>query len=271
MSSSSPSPDLEPASVAPAASRAADRLAFSLWIPAAVAATVCLAVGLVLEARDVGRWAVIAATGSFVVYGVDRLRDLRRDRDPSPRRTEFIERNVIGFRVALGLAAIGLVAAAAGASHEALALCATLGALGLLHRRLKRVPAIKSLYVSTAWTGICVGLPWLDTPDGSSAPGLWAVAILFPAFWSNLVASNLRDDEAALDPTPALHLARAAAAAAVILALFTPAPLRVLAWVPAAELLALLRFRTTEHYGHLAIDGALAAGALLALGQHFAT
>ena len=271
MSSSSPSPDLESASGDPAASRAADRLAFSLWIPAAVAATVCFAVGLVLEARDVGRWAVIAATGSFVVYGIDRLRDLPRDRDPSPRRTEFIERNVIGFRVALGLALISLVPAAAGASREALALCAALGGLGLLHRRLKRVPAIKSVYVSTAWTGICVGLPWLDTTGDPSTPGLWAVAILFPAFWSNLVASNLRDDEAALDPTPALRLARAAAAAAVTLALFAPPPLRVLGWIPAAELLALLRFRPTEHYGHLAIDGALAAGALAALAQHSLT
>ena len=196
---------------------------------------------------------------------------IRRVNDPAPRRTEFIQRNVIGFRVALGLAAISLAQAAAGASREALVLCAVLGALGLLHRRLKRVSAIKSVYVSTAWTGICVGLPWLDTTSDPSTPGLWAIGILFPAFWSNLVASNLRDDEAALDPTPALNLARAAAAAAVTLALCAPPPLRILAWIPAAELLALLRFRPTEHYGHLAIDGALAAGALTALVQHSLT
>ena len=242
----------------------ADRVAFTLWLPAAVAATLSTAVGTVIEAVDLGRWAALAASGCFVVYGVDRLRDLDRDRHTSPRRTAFIERNLTGFRIALAAATAVLGITAVGSSTASLTLCVAIGGLGLLHRRLKRLPALKSLYVSIAWTGICVGLPWLAAPTATASDAVALTAVLFPTFWANLVASNLRDDEAAVRPTRALALARIALVLALAAALVSDT-LAPLAWIPAFELLALATFRPTEHYGHLAVDGALLAGGLATL------
>ena len=44
----------------------------------AVGAAIAAAVGDALSSSEVGRWASMAAAGSFVVYCVDRLRDLER-------------------------------------------------------------------------------------------------------------------------------------------------------------------------------------------------
>ena len=44
-----------------------------------------------------------------------------------------------------------------------------------------------------------------------------------------------------------------------------PGALTPLVWIPTAELVALAFFRPTERYGHLAVDGALLAGALATL------
>lgn len=257
-------PETAPASAGRATSLA-DRLAFTLWLPAAVAAALSTAVGRVLAAEDLPRWAILAASGSFVVYGIDRLRDLPRDRHTSPRRTAFIERNHRAFRIALVVAGVALALTALGSPPAALALCAALGGLGLLHRRLKRLPALKSVYVSLAWTGICVGLPWLAAPAATPNALLALTAILFPTFWANLVASNLRDDEAAIRPARALGLARGALILALAATGLGPRELIPLAWIPALELLALARFRPTEHYGHLVVDGALLAGGLASL------
>lgn len=264
-----PSPSIppEPTSTGRArlSSQMADRIAFTLWVPPAIGFVLAAAVGRVLHADEVGRWALIAAAGSAVVYGIDRLRDLERDRRTSPRRTAFIERNARVFRVALVAAAALLAIAAVGAPPAALALCGLLGVVGLLHRRLKGIPALKSLYVSFAWTGVCVGLPWLATPDRPALVGAACAAILFPTFWANLVASNLRDDEAQIGPETALSLARAALVLALAVAWLAPTTIAPLAWIPAAELLALFAFRPTEHYGHLGVDGALLAGGLATL------
>ena len=248
--------------ITPRATSLADRLAFSLWLPAAIAAALTAAVGRLVAAEELGRWAVLTASGSFVIYGIDRLRDLARDRRTSPRRTAFIERNRTAFAIALAIAGLLFVLAAAGSPPATLTLCGIFGSVGLLHRRLKRLPALKSVYVSIAWTGICVGLPWVAAPEATSREALALTAILFPTFWANLVASNLRDDEAALGPAPALGLARGALVLALCMSWLAPGDFAPLAWVPALELLALARFRPTEHYGHLAVDGALLAGGL---------
>ena len=58
--------------------------------------------------------------------------------------------------------------------------------------------------------------------------------------------------------------ARAAALVLVSLALLAPAGARGLAFVPAATLLALLRFRPDERHGLVVVDGALLAGGLVA-------
>ena len=250
---------------APPPTTMADRLAFTSWLPAGVAAALTTAVGVVVGADDTLRLAVLTASGTFVVYALDRLRDFDRDRHTSPRRTAFIERNQRVFRVAVLVAALALVVSALHTPPTSLVLCASLGGLGLLHRRLKHAAALKSLYVSVAWTGICVGLPWLAAPNAPPNEAAAVTALLFPTFWANLVASNLRDDEAAIAPGRALTLARGALLLALAAAAFVPPSLAALAWVPAFELLALARFRPTEHYGHLAVDGALLAGGLATL------
>ena len=113
--------------------------------------------------------AVLAAAGCTIVYALDRLRDRDRDRATAPRRTAFVDRH----RRALG----GITAAAAAVGALCLLradpgvwlLCAALGAPGLMHRRLKRFAAAKTLYVSLAWTGVCVGLPWVGLAPRLSA------------------------------------------------------------------------------------------------------
>ena len=60
----------------------------------------------------------------------------------------------------------------------------------------------------------------------------------------------------------ALTIARALGALALGAALLGPSALRPFAWIPAVLLVALVAWRPTEHYGHLAVDGALLAGAL---------
>ena len=152
-------------------------------------------------------------------------------------------------------------------STVSLLLCAVLGGAGVLHRRLKHIGQAKTLYVSLAWTGVCVGLPWLGLA-GPHEPktGLGLAALLFPAFAANLVASNLRDDETHWlrdRPAAALHVARALAVAGLVAALLGPAETRPFAWIPAALAVALAAYRPTEHYGHLAVDGALLLGTLV--------
>ncbi|MGY8737522.1 MAG: hypothetical protein ACKVIW_08395, partial [bacterium] len=69
----------------------ADALAFSALFPAAIAFTFSLVSSRALDSdltsREKLHFAVLAAAGSFVVYGIDRLRDRQRDRQTSPLRT----------------------------------------------------------------------------------------------------------------------------------------------------------------------------------------
>lgn len=250
-------------------SAVSDGLAFSNLLPAAIAFALAWISSHTLSAPTPTTWSALAASGAFVVYGVDRLRDVVPDRLTSPRRTQFIERNLRTFRAAIGLAAGILGTCMISAPLCVIGLCATVGTIGLLHRRLKRFAALKTLYVSIAWTAICVGIPWITARVGEEpTPACWLAAILFSAFVANLIASNLRDDEAQ-SPWNArirpLMLARAAAALGLALAILAPSELHSLAFIPLAELLALAFYRPTETYGHLAVDGALLLGALPAL------
>ncbi len=79
----------------------------------------------------------------------------------------------------------------------------------------------------------------------------------------------MRDGEAAiahLGPRLPLRIARALATLGIVLGAFAPPPVRPLAAVPAATLASLLGFRPSERYGLIVVDGALLAGALLAIG-----
>ena len=248
-----------------------DALAFSPLIPATLAFVLThdVAVAIAPQASPGARaeLAALAGAGAAVVYGLDRLRDRDRDRETSPKRTAFVERQrpiLVAATIAAALVAIALATRVA---SEVVMACTAIGAAGVLHRRLKRFAAVKTLYVSLAWTAVCVGVPWLgltgDTDGREVALALGAA--LFPCFVANLIASNLRDGESHWhrdDPERGLVAARILVAVACAAALLGPPPARVFACVALASALALARYRRTEHYGHLAIDGSLLAGAL---------
>jgi 4-hydroxybenzoate polyprenyltransferase len=248
------------------AERLLDACVFSsIWL-ALVAAALTAASSRALGAKPSLHAVALAAFGTLVVYNVDRLRDVERDRTTAPRRTAFVERHRDGL-LALTLVS-GLAAAALGlaAGWCAVALLAPVLTAGLLHRRLKRLASLKPLYVVAAWLAVVVGLPWCFAAAPSHAG--WVLAVLGGAMLANAIASNVRDREAGAartGPVRALARARAAALVGLVLALAAPPAVRSLAAVPALTLAVLARFRPGEDYGLVWVDGALLAGALLAL------
>lgn len=243
-----------------------ERLAFlSLWVAAAAAALCAAASRALGVAIDPGTLA-LAAAGTLVVYNVDRLRDTGSDRDTAPRRTAFVERR---GSVLIALAALGALASAAlawRAGPRVLLVLAPVAALGFLHRRLKGYAWCKPFYVAGAWTAVAVGLPAVG--GGAPRQVVWVAGVIATTILANVVASNLRDDEAPSARFGArvpLRLARGLALAALVLALLAPAPVRPLFLIPLATLAALAPFHPGELYGLVTVDGALLLGALASL------
>jgi len=256
-----------------------DALAFSSTLAALVAGGLVtlatLAFGLPVEARVVG----LATAGTLVVYNIDRLRDRTRDRQRAPKRTAFVDRNH-GLLIAMtGLGAALCAACALGLAPTAWALCSVVFVTGLFHRRLKGVRGIKTAYLTLCWLAIVSGLPllahWPPTWPGG-ARFYWVVTTLGCALLANLVASNLdrqRADEGMrwVDPSRRLGPAIAIAGLGVGMGVVAPEGLRALACVPAAEFIALTRFRAGEDDGALVVDGALLIGVGGAIAMAWAT
>jgi hypothetical protein len=263
-------PDRSPDALRPV-DRLLDAIAYSSVVPSAIAGSLVLAAASALAGGrreydlEQALGALLAVCGAIVVYGLDRLRDTDRDRRTSPRRTAFVERNARALATLVGVATIGVGITLALLPLRVAALALTVGLVGLLHRRLKIWAAIKTLYVSAAWVAIGVGIPWLIRGGEGVA---WLVSIYFASLTANLIASNLRDDEAQLlqgRPGSVLAVARLCAAMGLVLALAAPAAQQPLLWIPLCELAALVGYRASERYGHLAVDGALLVGAGLSL------
>ncbi len=242
---------------------ALDALAFSsVWLAAAGGA-LCAASSLAMGFPPALPVVAIACAGTLVVYTVDRLRDLERDRATTPARSAFVARHarvLTGLATAATLVALGL---AGTLGTRPVLLLAPVLALGLAHRRLKRLPFAKAAYVAAAWLAVVVGLPAVVAAGETNLR--WVAILLAAALLANAIASNVRDGEAAisrLGPRRPLRIARALAA----LGALAPPPVRPLAAVPAAILAALLGFRPSERYGLIVVDGALLAGALVAIG-----
>jgi len=249
--------------------RAADAFAFSSGLAASIGASLSLVASGALGVSNPASWAFLAGSGTFIIYSLDRLRDLDRDRAISPLRTAFVLRNRPRLYAAVCIAAIGFVATLLLAPPSIILLCLAIGLVGLFHRRLKQAAALKTAYVSLAWVAGCVGIPWLASGHASGGP--WIAGILLASLAANLIASNLRDGRGeAREPTDrgdtaqVLWLARGMAVLAITIALISPAALRALVWIPICEGLTLARFRPTERYGQIAVDGGLLVGALLA-------
>ncbi len=246
--------------------RLLDALVFSsLWL-AGAAAALCVATSLAVGVRPRATPAAVAALGTLAIYNADRLRDLPRDRETAPDRSAFVARHAAALRVLAGISAAAATLLALHLGRRAIALLAAVLVVGLLHRRLKRLALLKAIYLVLAWLAVVVGLPALDAPRLRDVG--WALALVGAALFANAVASNVRDREAAaarFGAARALRVARLAAAGGGALGAVAPAALAPLAAVPLATWAALLGFRGGERYGLLAVDGALLAGALVAI------
>lgn len=236
-----------------------DWLSFSSLVPAGAAAALLLAASRAMGVSANGESAALAASGTLVVYNVDRLRDLRADRATSPQRTAFIEQNRVPILVLTVFAGIGSGWLALQASGEVLLLCGGVLGLGLLHRRLKQQDAWKGLYVTAAWVGVTAGIPALSAPDAPAMP--WVLAIYSGAIGANLIATQLRQQFT----KPGLLKAACLAAASLLAALLGPAAVGPLVCIPGCVGLALAGFRPGERYGLVVVDGALLLGGVAAL------
>jgi 4-hydroxybenzoate polyprenyltransferase len=233
------------------------------WVSIA-AAGLAIASSLALGLAPDPRVATTVFCGTFAVYGLDRLRDVDRDQHSSPRRTRFVLRNenrIALAAIAAGAAALGFGVGLGARAISLLALCA---AAGLLHRRLKRYRSAKPVYIAATWTAVVVGFP----ASVDSAPrGVGGVALAIGlSILANAIASNVRDGEQRIpDAARALQLARLCAGLSLAFSLSGLAGPRAIAAIPAATLAALLRERIDERWGLVAVDGALVAGAALAI------
>jgi hypothetical protein len=247
--------------------RTAEACAYTSCVATAVGASLSLAASRMLDAPQSLRWAFLAAAGTFIIYNLDRLRDVERDHSTSPLRTAFVMRNRRSLYACVGLASIGFGVVLLSSPPRIILLCTAIGLVGLFHRRAKNAAATKTAYVSIAWVASCVGMPWLASHrEGDLA--LWVAGVILTTLVANLMASNLRDGEAGAirgRTAPILWGARAMTLFGIGIAFAAPERGYALAWIPACQALPLALFLPTERFGHLAVDGALLLGALATL------
>jgi hypothetical protein len=242
-----------------------DALVFSnLWMAAAAGALVAAAsraMGTAIAPEAVG----LAFAGTLVVYNVDRLRDLHRDRHASRDRSAFVTEHkgrLIGLSSAAAVASLYFGARAGWLA--ALMLLPVLG-VGLFHRRLKRFENAKIVYIAASWTCVGFGLPAVLAPDAQNLH--WVAAILAATMVANVTAFNVREEGTQGERVRrrrALQVARVCAGIGVTLGALAPAPSNALTAIALATLLALIGYRPTERFSPLFVDGALLVGSLIA-------
>ncbi len=204
--------------------------------------------------------------GILLVYNLDRLRDLERDRLTSPRRSAFIERCRKLLWILVLFSALGASLLLLNAPWRVQLIAVAVLLLGFAHRRIKRLAYFKELYLSAAWLLGILGLP---ASYATGAQHLSQCAwVLGPALLANDMAASLRDSEGItkrIGCGPTLQWSRVIALLGVGVGVFATESVQPLTAVPALTALALFSYRPGEAYGFLAVDGALFAGALIAL------
>ncbi|HEX5067299.1 MAG TPA: hypothetical protein VFY49_14355 [Myxococcota bacterium] len=243
-----------------------DALGFGNAVIACAAAALAAAASRAMQIPIDARVLALAAGGTAVVYGLDRLRDVARDGARSPLRTAWVERHRRGLTVttALGAAAAAIGGALCGA--RVVAVAAAVAVLGLAHRRIKHLAFGKVAYLILAWTAVAVALPVANDPAARNV--VWVAWVVGFSIWANVILSNLKDLEGAaalVGPRMARRAAFFWSAVGAGLALAGPEAVARLAPIPLATFAAVLGFRRSERYAVWAVDGSLCAGALLAL------
>ncbi len=255
-----------------------DVLLFSSTVAALVAGSLAWAAGLALAGGSPWQVVALAFSGTLVVYNVDRLRDLPRDRADAPLRSAFVEAHRTILTVLTGLTCLASLVLAVQLDTRVWLLCAPALVVGLLHRRIKQLRPIKSLYVSGVWIAIVLGLPALAASEPWQWSRLLQIAIVMgSAIGANLIAFNLpprsiphRSTISPLAETTAsgsseLRAGVLMSAAGTLLALFGLPGLEPLAAIPLAEGLAIAGYRDGERYSLAVVDGALLLGAMVAI------
>jgi hypothetical protein len=246
--------------------RLLDALAFSgLWVATAAPVLTAAAARAFGGAPDPVALA-FAFTGTYAVYGLDRLRDRASDVDSAPIRTAFVARHRGALLGATALSGAAAVACAFALGPRGLAIAAVAGGVGMLHRKLKRRIPVKGLYIAAIWLLVVLGCASIGTAPTRSALA-WSAAILGPALFANAIAFTARDREgivARVGRRQAMAAAVGWSTIASLLGLAAPLEIRPLAAIPFATLLALVPIRFDERYAPLVVDGALIAGALVA-------
>lgn len=246
--------------------RLLDALGFGNGVVAAAAALLAAAASRGMELRPDPRVLLLAAGGTLVVYGLDRLRDVARDAEKSPLRTAWIERHRRGLVAATALAAAVALVAGWLCGERAIAVAAGVAALGLAHRRLKHLTFGKPVYLILSWTAVAVALPLARALGGRHVG--WVTGVVLFTLWANVILSNLKDRESAVaffGPRIARRAAILWSGVGCAVALAAPAPVARLLPLPLATLAAALGFRRSERYAVWAVDGALVLGGAAAL------
>jgi hypothetical protein len=247
------------------ADRFLDALGFGNAVVVATAVALTAAASRAMELAPDPWLLALAGGGTLVVYGLDRLRDVSHDREKSPLRTAWVERHLRVLRLTTALGALLSLVAGIECGIRVLAVAGGVAALGLAHRRIKHLVFGKPIYLILSWTAVAVALPWARDPSARHVA--WTAAVVLFAMWSNVILSNLKDQEAAAKLYP--RLARRAAfvwsVVGAALALAGPPSVARLAPLPATMALAVLGFRRSERYAVWGTDGALLAGSALSL------
>ncbi len=232
-------------------------LAFSsLWV-AAAACALCAAAGRAMAIEVAPAVMGLVFAGTLVVYNVDRLRDLERDRASAPLRTAFVERHELVLTLVCWVGAG--VAVFCGLAVGAMAVLALVpvGLLGFFHRRAKRYSALKAAYITLAWLMVVVAFPAVAAAEAHSPAAVaWVLGL---GLLANALASNVD-----APGSRGLALARGVAVLGVLSAFLAPAGVWPLASVPLAVAWALVRFEPEERHRLIVLDGALLWGGLAA-------
>jgi hypothetical protein len=203
---------------------------------------------------------IVGFTGTLVVYGVDRLRDLGRDARTRPIRSAYIAQHGAPLRWLYGLCVPLGAMAMLSLPATAWIPVGVAGGLGLLHRRLKGWPAFERAYVTLAWVAVCVGLPVASAGGTAASAGPPAV-VLSLVIAGNLIATQARGRGGAASLLLCLGGLGAAWAIPGARALWPIAALEAMAILGFAS-----RPKDPERYALVVVDGALTVGAALCVG-----
>ncbi|NNL84541.1 MAG: hypothetical protein HKP27_02765 [Myxococcales bacterium] len=237
----------------------AEAVVFSSLLAAAVGASLVAVTERALYQRNSLVPTLIVVCGTLVIYNIDRLRDRHRDLHSAPRRTAFVDRHaaiLVALVIAAAAASVGLLIRHGVAS--ALTFAPILG-LGLFHRRLKRWPSVKAIYVALAWTAAALLAARLVPDASADVDRLVPVAAILG--FSVLANTAVAGSEAA----GGRRLAFFAAATALALSFATDRAPAALAILPLGPLVALLVTDGGEWGRLTGFDGALGLSALISL------